>query len=65
MPAREPLMHTQPAWSWRADEAPLNDLDEVESENELEGPEELPEETLEQLEQVAPPPAPIPQPGAL
>ncbi|MCF7201863.1 hypothetical protein [Pseudomonas oligotrophica] len=65
MPASEPLMHPQPAWPWRADESPLNDLDEAEGENELDGPDELPEETLEQLEKVPPPPDPMPEPGPL
>ncbi len=61
----EPQMQPQPTWPWRADESPLNDLDDAESDTEFEGPDELPEEVLEQLEKVAPPPDPMPDPGPL
>jgi len=69
MLAREHLTHPHRAWPWpwpwRADESPLNDLDDAESDTELDGPDELPEEVLEQLEKVAPPPEPVPDPGPL
>ena len=65
MPGIEPQMQPQPTWPWRAGESPLNDLDDAESDTELYGPDELPEEVLEQLEKVAPPPDPIPDPGPL
>ena len=37
MLAREHLTHPHPhrAWPWRADESPLNDLDDAESDTEL------------------------------
>jgi len=65
MLASEHLTHPHRAWPWRADESPLNDLDDAESDTELDAPEELPEEVLEQLEKVAPPPEPVPDPGPL
>ncbi|MCW3150821.1 hypothetical protein N8H22_19625 [Stutzerimonas stutzeri] len=65
MPSAEFAMRSCTDYPWLADESPLNDLDDAESEAELEESGELSEETLEQLEKVAPPPAPIPDPGPL
>lgn len=50
---------------WLADESPLNDLDDAESDTELDDGDTLPEEVLEQLEKEPPPPDPIPDPGVM
>lgn len=49
----------------RADESPLNDLDDAESDTELDDGDTLPEEVLEQLEKEPPPPDPMPDPGVM
>ncbi|MGA6096279.1 hypothetical protein ACPESN_00170 [Stutzerimonas marianensis] len=56
--------HT-PVLPWMADESPLNDLDEAESDTELDDGDTLPEEVLEQLEKEPPPPDPMPDPGVM
>ncbi|PZP24671.1 MULTISPECIES: hypothetical protein [Pseudomonas] len=48
---------------WRADESPLNDLDETESEIDEDQP--LPDEVLENLTEEADVPAAIPDPGPM
>lgn len=48
---------------WRADESPLNDLDEAESE--IDEDQMLPDEVLENLTEQADPPAAIPDPGPM
>lgn len=50
--------------AWLADESPLNDLDQAESEDQQEAP-DLDEEALENLEELPPPPDPIPEPGPM
>lgn len=50
---------------WFGEQAPLNDLDEAQSETELDDGDTLPEEVLEQLQKQAPPPDPIPDPGVM
>ncbi|EWC42990.1 hypothetical protein [Stutzerimonas stutzeri] len=65
MPATETRPLERWPQPWRADESPLNDLDEAESDTDLDGGGELPEEALEQLEKIAPPPDPMPDPGPL
>nr|MBF0682649.1 hypothetical protein [Pseudomonas sp.] len=55
----------QPAWPWLADESPLNDLDDAESGTELDDGDTLPDEIIEQLEKVPPPPDPVPDPGVM
>lgn len=50
---------------WLADESPLNDLDEAESETELDDGDTLPDEVLEQLEREPAPPGPLPDPGVM
>lgn len=65
MSATQYELQPHPVRPWRADESPLNDLDDAESDTELDGPEELPDEVLEQLEKVPPPPDPLPEPGPM
>ncbi|OCX21760.1 hypothetical protein BBI09_05170 [Stutzerimonas xanthomarina] len=48
-----------------ADESPLNDLDDAESDTELDDCDTLPDEVLEQLEKEPPLPDPIPDPGVM
>lgn len=48
-----------------ADESPLNDLDEAESDTERDDGDALPDEVIEQLEKEPPPPAPMPEPGVM
>jgi len=48
-----------------ADESPLNDLDDAESDTELDDGDTLPDEVLEQLEKEPPLPDPIPDPGVM
>lgn len=55
----------QPVWPWLADESPLNDLDDAESGTELDDGDTLPDEIIEQLEKVPPPPDPVPDPGVM
>ena len=50
---------------WLGDEMPLNDLDEAESETEVDDGDTLPDEVLEQLQKQAPPPDPMPDPGVM
>jgi len=50
---------------WLGDETPLNDLDEAESDTELDDGDTLPDEVLEQLQKQAPPPDPMPDPGVM
>ena len=50
---------------WLGDEMPLNDLDEAESETQLDDGDTLPDEVLEQLQKQAPPPDPMPDPGVM
>lgn len=54
-----------PLAPWLADESPLNDLDEAESETELDDGDTLPDEVLEQLEREPAPPGPLPDPGVM
>lgn len=65
MLAREftPDLPKQPCWF--GDEMPLNDLDEAESETELDDGDTLLEDVVEQLQKQAPPPDPIPDPGVM
>jgi len=56
---------TTPVYPWLADESPLNDLDDAESDTELDDGDTLPEEVLEQLEKAPPPPDPMPDPGVM
>jgi len=48
---------------WHADESPLNDLDETESEIDEDQP--LPDEVLENLTEEADVPAAVPDPGPM
>lgn len=50
---------------WLADESPLNDLDDAESDTELDDGDLLPDEVIEQLEKEPPPPDPMPDPGVM
>ena len=50
---------------WLGDETPLNDLDEAESDTEVDDGDTLPDEVLEQLQKQAPPPDPLPDPGVM
>ena len=50
---------------WRADESPLNDLDDAESDTELGDGDLLPDDVIEQLEKEPPPPDPMPDPGVM
>lgn len=54
-----------PLYPWLADESPLNDLDDAESDIELDDGDTLPEEVLEQLERQSPPPDPMPDTGVM
>lgn len=54
-----------PLYPWLADESPLNDLDDAESETELDDGDTLPDEVLQQLEKEPPPPDPMPDPGVM
>ncbi len=54
-----------PFYPWLADESPLNDLDDAQSETELDDGDTLPDEVLEQLEKEPPPPDPMPDPGVM
>jgi hypothetical protein len=54
-----------PRYPWLADESPLNDLDDAESDTELDDGDTLPDEVLEQLEKEPPPPDPMPDPGVM
>lgn len=53
-----------PLYPWLADESPLNDLDDAESDTELDDGDTLPDEVIEQLEK-EPPPDPMPDPGVM
>ncbi|MCQ4289463.1 hypothetical protein NA647_18765 [Pseudomonas stutzeri] len=55
----------QPQPPWLADESPLNDLDDAESDTELDDGDTLPDEVLEQLEKEPPPPDPMPDTGVM
>lgn len=55
----------QPVWPWLADESPLNDLDDAESDTEQDDGDTLPDEIIEQLEKEPPPPDPVPDPGVM
>ncbi|MCQ2032102.1 hypothetical protein EA797_21200 [Stutzerimonas zhaodongensis] len=55
----------QPLYPWLADESPLNDLDDAESDTELDDGDTLPDEVLEQLEKAPPPPDPMPDQGVM
>lgn len=50
---------------WMADESPLNDLDDAESDTELDDGDTLPDEVIERLEKVPPPPDPMPDPSVM
>lgn len=54
-----------PVYPWLADESPLNDLDDAESDTELDDGDTLPDEVLEQLEKAPPPPDPMPDQGVM
>jgi len=54
-----------PRYPWLADESPLNDLDDAESDTELDDGDTLPNEVLEQLEKEPPLPDPMPDPGVM
>lgn len=54
-----------PLYPWLADESPLNDLDDAESDTELDDGDTLPDEILEQLEKAPPPPDPMPDTGVM
>ncbi|HCJ30068.1 MAG TPA: hypothetical protein DHV63_12435 [Pseudomonas sp.] len=54
-----------PLYPWLADESPLNDLDDAESDTELDDGDTLPDEVLEQLEKEPPLPDPMPDPGVM
>lgn len=56
---------TTPVYPWLADESPLNDLDDAESDTELDDGDTLPDDVLEQLEKAPPPPDPMPDPGVM
>ncbi len=63
--ARITLPSDPPLYPWLADESPLNDLDDAESDTELDDGDTLPDEVLEQLEKEPPPPDPMPDPGVM
>ena len=48
---------------WRADESPLNDLDETQ--NDIDDDQPMPDEVLENLTEEADPPAAVPDPGPM
>ncbi len=54
-----------PRSPWLADESPLNDLDDAESDTELDDGDTLPDEVVEQLEKEPAPPDPMPDPGVM
>lgn len=54
-----------PVPHWFGDEVPLNDLDEAESDTEVDDGDTLPDEVVEQLQKQAPPPDPMPDPGVM
>ncbi len=60
LPQFRPVTFIPPVW--RADESPLNDLDEAESEAD---DQLLPDEVLENLTEETDPPAAIPEPGPM
>lgn len=54
-----------PVPHWFGDEVPLSDLDEAESDTEVDDGDTLPDEVVEQLQKQAPPPDPMPDPGVM
>lgn len=59
------LPNDAPFYPWLADESPLNDLDDAESDIELDDGDTLPEEVIEQLEKQPSQPEPTPDAGVM